>query len=340
MLIDVHAHHLTPAMFDQDPHWGPTWEGLNLKIGDYLLRNRKMPAMAKIAADDHGSALFDRFDHPFRRQVMDERGIDALVVSIPPLMFMYWTGDFGVEYAKLCNDELARWCAVEPDRFLWWATAPMHRPEAAAAELERAIGMGAVGLYLAGAGLGEYELHSPELDVVWAKADELGVPLFIHGYPRALETREVDDFNLGVSMGYLLDESSAMWNLICGGVLDRFQNIRVYITHAGGFVPYQLERLAENWDTLAYNSVNELPFLDYLPRFYFDPMIHNDIMRGALVEMLGPERFVYGSNLGGSDQIEFDLTDRIGLSEQDRESIKSGNAIELLNLTGRLAAKP
>ena len=52
--------------------------------------------------------------------------------------------------------------------------------------------MGAVGLYLAGAGLGDYELHSPELDVVWAKVNELGVPLFVHGYPRALETGAED----------------------------------------------------------------------------------------------------------------------------------------------------
>ena len=339
MLIDLHAHHLTPAMFDRDPHWGPTWTGLNLKIGDYILRNRKMPALSKVAESDGGKAMFDRMDHPFRLGVMDQLGIDKMVVSIPPLMFMYWTGDFGVDYAKLCNDELARWCAVEPDTFMWWATAPMHRPEAAAAELERAVGMGAVGLYLAPAGLGEYKLHSPELDVVWAKVNELNVPLFVHGYPRAMENGTADEFNSGVSMGYLNDESSAFWNLICGGVLDRFPKMRVYITHAGGFVPYQLERLAENWDTLAYDSVNELPFLDYLPRFYFDPMIHNAVMRRALVEMIGPERFVYGSNFGGSDQIDFDLTDGIGLSEADRERIKSANAIELLNLESRLAAR-
>jgi aminocarboxymuconate-semialdehyde decarboxylase len=339
MLIDVHAHHLTPAMFDCDPHWGPTWSGIDLKIGDYFLRNRKMPAMSKVGNSDPVGAIVERFDYPFRRRLMDEMGVDKLVLSISPLFFMYWTGDFGVDYAKLCNDELARWCAVEPDKFLWWATAPMHRPEEAAAELERAVGMGAVGLYLAGAGLGDYELHSPELDVVWAKVNELGVPLFVHGYPRALETGAEDPLNIGASLGYLHDESAAFWNLICGGVLDRFPNIRVYITHAGGFVPYQLGRLAEHWETLAYDAVNELPLLDYLPRFYFDPMIHDNVMRRALVEMLGVDRFVYGSNFSGSDQIDFDLTEGIGLSEADREAIKSGNAIELLNLQDRLAVK-
>ena len=85
MLIDLHAHHLTPAMFDRDPHWGPTWVGNNLKIGDYVLRNRKMPAMAKVDNSDPAGAMFDRMDHPFRLQLMDEMGVDKLVVSIPPL---------------------------------------------------------------------------------------------------------------------------------------------------------------------------------------------------------------------------------------------------------------
>jgi hypothetical protein len=40
--------------------------------------------------------------------------------------------------------------------------------------------------------------------------------------------------------------------------------------------------------------------------------------------------------MGGSDQIMFDLTDRIGLSDAEREQISSKNAIDLLKLGGRL----
>jgi aminocarboxymuconate-semialdehyde decarboxylase len=102
-------------------------------------------------------------------------------------------------------------------------------------------------------------------------------------------------------------------------------------------VPYQLERLSENWKTLAFDAVNERPLLEYLPRFYFDLIIPNDAMRRALVEVIGVDNFLYRSNLGGSDQIEFDLTERIGLNEEEREKIKSGNAIKLLKLESRLA---
>ncbi len=337
MQIEVHSHHLTPGMFDQDPFWGPTWKGQNLVIGDYVLRNRRLPAMAKVGDDAPAGAIFDRMDYGHRHRIMEEMGIDVLVLSVSPLQYLYWAEDFGVAYAKTCNDEIARWCEKEPETFFWWATAPMHRPEQAAEELERAVGMGAVGLFAGAAGLGDLELHSPEMDVVWAKVTELDVPVFLHAYPRTMPTGAYDQFNTGAALGYLIDESTAFWNLICGGVLDRFPTLNPYITHAGGLVPYQLERLSENWKTLAFDAVNERPLLEYLPRFYFDLMIPNDTMRRALVEVIGVDNFLYGSNLGGSDQIEFDLTERIGLNDEEREKIKSGNAIKLLKLESRLA---
>ncbi len=53
-------------------------------------------------------------------------------------------------------------------------------------------------------------------------------------------------------------------------------------------------------------------------------------MRKALVEFIGIDRFVYGDNLGGADNFSGDLTNDIGLSDEDREKIRSGNALRLL----------
>ncbi len=106
--------------------------------------------------------------------------------------------------------------------------------------------------------------------------------------------------------------------------------------HSHHMTPKMFERVAMLDRTLAPDAVNERPVIEYLRNFWFDPMIHNDGMRRALVDIVGVDRMVYGSNMGGSDQIAFDLTDRIGLSDAEREQIKSKNAIELLNLGGRV----
>jgi aminocarboxymuconate-semialdehyde decarboxylase len=340
MKIELHAHHLTPKMYDidDDPR-APYWKGQEMMVGSWVMRQKKFPESQQITAEDPGTKLFERMDHPFRREMMAKFGVDVLVVSNTPLTYYYWAEEFGVRYATLVNDELAAWCDEDPSTFLWWAQVPMHEPTAAAKELERAVGLGAVGFMSGGAEMGGRNLHDPEMDELWAKAVELNVPMFIHGQPLAVAWQDpsiADPFDTTIALGYMYDETRAFWHLVLGGVLDRFPNLRVYITHAGGYVPYQIERIAMLDQTLAPDAVNERPPLEYLRNFWFDPMIPNDGMRRAFVDLVGIDRVVYGSNMGGSDQITFDLTDRIGLSEAEREQITSKNAIELLNLGGRV----
>ena len=339
LLIELHAHHMTPAMFDLDPHWGPSWVGQQLKVGNWMMRHKKFPDLQQVGQDQSGAVIFDRMDHDFRHQMMTQLGIDVVVISNSPLLYYYWAGDFGVEYATVVNDEFAKWCAVDPQVFFWWAQVPMHRPAAAAIELERAVGMGAVGLMCGGADFGGLDLHSREMDELWAKVVELDVPVFIHGHPQATawqDPNKPDPLDTTTALGYMYDESRAFWHLTCGGVLDRFPALKVYITHAGGFTPYQIERFGALDGTLAPDSVNKRPIAEYMPNFYFDLMVPHDGMRRALTELIGVDNLVYGSNLGGSDQIAFDLTDRIGLTDHDRERIKSGNALKLLHLDGKV----
>jgi aminocarboxymuconate-semialdehyde decarboxylase len=341
MLIDLHGHHMSKAMFDLDPHWGPSWEG-TLKVGDWFLGTKRLPDLAQATDADRASidTILDRMGHEFRHQVMEKLGVAVLVVSVPAHMFMYWTGEFGIRFAKVTNDEFAKYCEEDPDHFLWWATLPMAYPEEAAKELERAVEMGAVGFSCGGANFGGLEVHSPELNVLWEKVAELDVPVFIHGYNQSVtwgKDAMSDPFDTTSILGMCYDEARAFWYLVNGGVLDRFPTLKFYITHAGGFTPYQLERFAETNKTMAPDSSNEKPVLDYMGNFWFDPQLHHASFRRAIVDVIGVDRLVYGTNFMGSDQIDFDLTDGIGLSDDDREKIKSGNAIKLLKLQERVA---
>ena len=182
MKIELHAHHLTPKMYDidDDPR-APYWKGQEMMVGSWVMRQKKFPESQQITAEDPGTKLFERMDHPFRREMMAKFGVDVLVVSNTPLTYYYWAEEFGVRYATLVNDELAAWCDEDPSTFLWWAQVPMHEPTAAAKELERAVGLGAVGFMSGGAEMGGRNLHDPEMDELWAKAVELDVPMFIHG---------------------------------------------------------------------------------------------------------------------------------------------------------------
>ena len=54
-------------------------------------------------------------------------------------------------------------------------------------------------------------------------------------------------------------------------------------------------------------------------------------MRRGVAEVVGVDRLLYGTNFGGAYD-HGDLTAGLGLSTDDRERIRSGNAIELLKL--------
>jgi predicted TIM-barrel fold metal-dependent hydrolase len=127
------------------------------------------------------------------------------------------------------------------------------------------------------------------------------------------------------------DETRCFWNLVCGGVFDRFPDLKVYITHGGGYVPYQLGRLAQTNKNLDFVH-NKKPLLEYMKNFWFDVELHEVPMRQALVDTIGADRVVYGSNFGGSDAVRHDLTDDLRLSDEDLQKIRWKNACELLHL--------
>jgi aminocarboxymuconate-semialdehyde decarboxylase len=340
MLIDLHGHHMSRAMMNLDPHWGPAWEKGTLRVGDWYLGTKKLPDLTKTSAEEQqAGAVFDRLQHEHRYEVMEKLGVDMLVISCPAHLFMYWTGDFGIRFAKTTNDEFAEYVSKDPKRFQWWATLPMHRPKEAAAELERAVGMGAVGFSCGGGNFDGMNIHDRKLDGLWEKVTELDVPVFIHGYNDSVTwgaDAMNDPFDTTTILGMCYDETRAFWHIICGGVLDRFPSLRFYVTHGGGFVPYQLIRFVETNTTMAPDSVNERPVLDYMPSFWFDPQVHDPGMRRAMVDLIGVDHLVYGTNFMGSDQINFDLTGGIGLADEDRERIRSGNAVKLLKLEERV----
>ena len=249
---------------------------------------------------------------------------------------MYWTeAEFAVPFARTVNRTLAEYCSAAPDRLMFWAHAPLNVPEAAAAEIRYACTeLGAKGLVAGGANFGGLEFDSPELDVVWRTLCDLDLPIFVHGYNQSVtwgKNANDDRYETTAIVGMQYDETRCFWNLICGGVLDRFPDLKVYITHGGGYVPYQLGRLAKTNENLDV-KYNKKPLLEYMKNFYFDVELHEVPMRQALVDIIGADHVLYGSNFGGSDAVRHDLTHGLQLSDADMRKIRYENACRLLHL--------
>jgi aminocarboxymuconate-semialdehyde decarboxylase len=333
MLIDVHAHLLTPGMLNRHDFWGPFMKAKGFTVGHFALGTRlPKPALTDAQAEAN---LLARMTHAARRQLMAQRGVDQIVVSTPAHAFMYWAGNFGNEYARICNDELSTYCAMDPAHFAFWAHANLGDPPVAALEIERAVTqLGAKGVCVGGANFNGLQAYSRELYPVWEVVTRLDVPLMVHGYNQSVwwgERHAEDRFETTSIIGDCVDETLFLWYLVCGGVLDDFPTLKTYINHAGGMSVFQLGRLAELNKSMAPDARNQRPFMDYLPNFWFDLDLHHPALRRAVVEVVGVGQIVYGTNFGGAYD-NGDLTIGLGLGEADRARIRSGNALALLKL--------
>src|SRR5439155_3808833 len=114
-----------------------------------------------------------------RLAAMDSQAVDLEVLSINP----FWYGrerDLAGQIVKIQNEKLAELCASKPDRFAAFASLTLQAPDLAVQELETAVKKQG----LKGAAIGDVvngvEFSDAKFNPVWAKAEDRGVPLFIH----------------------------------------------------------------------------------------------------------------------------------------------------------------
>ena len=175
-----------------------------------------------------------------RLRAMDEQGIDVEALSINP----YWyktDRDLARQIIKVQNEKLAEACAAHPDRFVAFATVALQHPDLAAEQLEEGVKkLGLRGAAIGGSVNGE-EISDPKFHPFWAKAEQLGVVVFIHpqgaGIAAEIPKRLKGNGYLENVIGNPLETTIALSHLIFEGTLDTFPGLKICAAHAGGYLP-------------------------------------------------------------------------------------------------------
>jgi aminocarboxymuconate-semialdehyde decarboxylase len=166
---------------------------------------------------------------PERIKAMDEQGIDIEALSINPNFWDKLDRDLQAQIVQLQNEKLAELCAKEPDRFVALASVALAHPDLAAEQLETAVKKLGMRGALIGGSVNGTELADPKLHPFWAKAEQLGVLVFIHpqGTPE-LEASGRLKGNGGLYnvIGNPLETTIALSHLIFEGTLDKFRGSR------------------------------------------------------------------------------------------------------------------
>jgi len=324
--IDIHTHFIPPE-FVADVRAG--------RALDQIAVQRRDGMEWLVHPQDYRYPLSPEFfDLEAKLREMDRTGIDAAVLSLTPTLFFYWldaraAGDF----CRRANDSLATFVS-QSDRLHGVAVVPLQQPEAAAAELRRAVR----DLGLRGAEIGTTVEHLPlddrRFDPFFAAAAELDVPVILHPYYAGTRPHLVDFYMTNLT-GNPLETCIAASRLILSGFLDRHPALKVILVHGGGFMPYQIGRLDHGFRVRSKtHAAIAAPPSSYLRRFWYDTITHAGMPLRFLIDLVGIDRVVLGTDLpfDMADERFRDYFSAARLDQRTLDAITGANAVDLFGL--------
>jgi aminocarboxymuconate-semialdehyde decarboxylase len=275
---------------------------------------------------------------PQRLDLMDQRGIDVQVLSINGYWWYAADRDLARQIVKAQNEGLAKWVATHSDRFVALASVALQHPDLAAEQLEDGVKrLGLRGASIGGHVNGE-DLSLQKYDPFWAKAAELGAPVFMHpgGADNIIKEGALRGRgDLGNIIGNPLETTYFLSRLIFDGTLDKFPGLRVCAAHAGGYLPSYLGRteVACNVRSNA-NCANKKKPSEYLKsQIFIDTMVFSEEGLRHLVAEVGASQIVYGTDIPFNWPAAVDLIlNAPFLSNADKEAILGANLMKLLRI--------
>lgn len=275
---------------------------------------------------------------PQRLEAMDERGIDVQVLSINQYWWYSAERELARQIVAIHDEGLAMWCEQHPERFVFLTSVALQHPELAAEQLEYAVReLGARGASIGGHVNGELP-SAQKYDPFWAKAEALGVPVFMHPNNAQNVVREgalAGRGGLDNIIGNPLETTLFLTRMIFDGTLDRFPGLKICAAHGGGYLPSYLGR-TEVACTVRddANCANRRLPSEYLrDQVLVDSMVFSSQGLRHLVAETGVSQVVYGSDIPyfWPDTIDI-IVDAPFLSDEDKIAILGGNLLALLKI--------
>jgi len=325
--IDIHAHYFPEAYLR-------AVEAQGERFGVTLDRSDPAGPAIKVGAVLGGHLRREFYDLRARLEAMDRAGVQVHALSLTFPMVDWADGALGTQLARAVNDAMSEAHVAHPDRFVGFATLPMQDPERAAEEVERAARLpGIRGVYL-GTNVNGKELDDPSFTPVFERIHGLGLPVFLHPL-NVVGAQRLAPYYLGNLLGNPYDTGIAAAHLIFGGVLDRFPRLTVCLPHAGGTLPYLIGRLDRGRKVRRELAHMHRPPSAYLRRFTYDTISHAPASLRYLIDLVGSDRVMIGSDycfdMGYERPVEV-VTRLGGLPRADQDRILGGTAARLLRI--------
>jgi len=325
MKIDVHTHYYPEMFFEMIRNTPSDFSFSKDPTGRTIITHRGArffgvtPAMT-----DVDNRISD----------MDRVGIDVEVISLstPNIFFADEAGQ--PEVARMMNDAYAELMAKHPNRFKGFASIPMDNPDAAIAELHRAIDQLKMNGVVLLSNIRGRALTAPIYGPFFEEANRMNLCIFLHPMI-PVNSEPFKEYVLGPLVGFPFDTTLAVARMCFDGMLRELPNIKWIIGHLGGAIPYLMERLDSGYRDFAECRVNiDQPPSAYLKRLYYDTVTFSSHNLRMARDLVGSDHMLMGSDyphmLGSIERAVSSIQD-LGIPEYEKQRIFSGSALSILN---------
>jgi aminocarboxymuconate-semialdehyde decarboxylase len=325
-IVDIHTHMFGTGWLDMiKQHGAPAYAVDAMPDNrDYLIEYGTPACALEVEA----------FDYDKRVAMMDRHGIDISIVSLTSPNVHFGDEAVSVATARLANDEMAAGQTAHPDRIRWFASLPWEYPDAALAEFERCVNLGAVGVMCV-AHIGERHLIDPLFAPVWQELDKRGFPVLVH--PTAPLGAKAVNYGyeriLMPAAGFMYDTTIAIARMAVDGFFERYSNVKIIASHGGGYIPFVNGRVDMFFgvETLAKFDIPKLPS-DYFSQLYYDAIVYDPAALQLVIDIAGPDKVMFGTDLPMPADVPklYELVDARPADEAT--AIRGGNAARVFGL--------
>jgi 6-methylsalicylate decarboxylase len=261
-------------------------------------------------------------------QVMDENGVGAAVVSVSAPGIWFNDAGLATRLSRSCNEFAAQMVADHPQRFGFFAALPLPDIKASLAELGHAVAM----LKCDGVGLmtnyGDRYLGDAAFRPVFEEINRLGLIVYVHPNTCSCDVDVLPGIPSSM-IEFPHSTSRTIVSLLASDSFTRWPNIRFIFSHAGGTMPFLVNRVNGQAITLGRQD-----WIDQLRKLYYDTAGSANVAAfGPLLKLVTSKQVVFGSdfpfNAAPAVKTAVGNLSTLGLSDEELRDIESANARRL-----------
>lgn len=222
--------------------------------------------------------------------LMDNSGVRTAIMSVSTPGVHLGDDAEAREKAREVNEYAASVVRQAPQRFGFFATLTLPDVDGAIAEARHALDhLRADGVVLLSSMNGKYLGHS-DWEPLMAELNARKAVVFVH--PSHLPAEPVEGIP-PFAADFLLDTTRAAIHYARSGALERYPDLKVILSHAGGFLPFAAERVAR----ICSPDGEYAGGIERLRRYWFDTALSSSrYAMPSLLAFADPSRVTFGSD--------------------------------------------